>query len=1056
VAARVGGEVTDALDETADARAGRGHVQLTAGSHLGKYRLDRVLGEGGMGVVWAAHDPDLERAVAIKVLRYAEAAQELRQRLLREARAMAKLKHPNVLTVYEVGTVGDRDYIAMELVEGMSLDAWLELGPTPDEKWAAVIAAGRGLAAAHEAGVVHRDFKPHNVLRSRGGRVLVTDFGLARGILAEGESAALAAEVVRLDIEVTPFDETALPVSRPVAKPASIPGADTPRRNDPVLDSPMTQTGALIGTPAYMAPEQYQGALPDPRTDQFAFCVTAWQALTGERPFRGGTLEEMRKSVGSGVAHVEAKFPRGVRAALARGLDPDAAKRWPSMDDLLDALERTTKTPARRRLMWTYGLAAAIVMVGLVLRFATGGSDSAKTGCDDPERQFAEAWSPELRNALAKKTEETNVARIADQLDRYGERWVESYAKACRARPAKQTRQRLACLEGLRDHTAAITTVMTDVDAHVLDAFEPRDAMPPVASCETASPLAPPRVPKDQPRRGKILKLIGKSFALRSVVDAQQLGIAIDELLAEAKPLRWEPLAALVLVAGGRQYIRSGHPAFARGAYERALGSLPKDAELRDVRIEGTAYLGLLETSLGELETPRAPVPPGIKDPTAKVTLHRELTARITKATNAAGGDPLLLGSRAMLAAIAYAQAAQWNRYPSGYDEALQLIAEARKQFESIGDVQRSAYVAALEAEVYLMRGDDRALDDALFAARRGQDALAAAKLPELRQLDRVRATVAFARRDFDEAYKMAREEQTSELFEAGSVVEGRVVGEGASTAVVVAWPGELVGTPRTVASGRMMPAQIVRVDSDGTFKIDAAASWAIVAETQDARSRVRLVGKGPLTIELEPTATVSGRVQGRNWFGVKVFARYQIGEQRLTLEAPINKDGTFDLRGLPPGPRVYGTTGKAGTGERTIIAGANPKAISWTYGQAIEAIVRTEKHDSSARIWVMRGEHKLKTRKELDALLETAADVAESDLDPVGANNTDAGREVYHPGDLHAVITGSATGAYTVCVTVRVSGPFACKSISVEQTVTIEYPDGRHGAGVTPILFEL
>jgi serine/threonine protein kinase len=1055
VAAWLGGEVSDPLDETADARGGRSApVALSGGSHLGKYRLDRVLGEGGMGVVWKAHDPDLERAVAIKVLRYAEAAQELRQRLLREARAMAKLKHPNVLTVYEVGTVGDRDYIAMELVDGMSLDAWLDLEPTADEKWAAVIAAGRGLAAAHEAGVVHRDFKPHNVLRSRGGRVLVTDFGLARGILAETESAALAAEVVRLDMAVTPFGDTAVPVSRPSVKPAAIPG--TPRRNDPVLDSPMTQTGALIGTPAYMAPEQYAGAAPDPRTDQFAFCVTAWQALTGNRPFHGTSLEEMRKSVSRGAAHLDVKLPRGVRSVLVRGLDPDPAKRWPSMDDLLDALEKQAKAPQRRQLMWAYALAAVILIGALVLKFATGDSDSAKTGCDDPERQFAEAWSPELRSALAKKTEEGNVTRIAEQLDRYGERWVESYAKACRGRPAKLARQRIACLEGLRDHAAAITTVLTDVDAHVLDAFEPRDAVPPVASCETASPLAPPRVPADQPRRGKILKVIGRSFALRSIVDAQQLGAAIDELLAEAKALGWAPLASHVLVAGGRQYIRSGHPAFARGAYERAIGGLPKDAELRDVRVEGTAYLGLLETSLGELEAPRAEAPPGIKDPTAKVTLHKELTARITKATNAAGGDPLLVGSRAMLAAIAYAQAAQWNRYPSGYEESLQLIAEARKQFDSIGDVQRSAYAAALEAEVYLMRGDDRALDDALFAARRGQDALAAAKLPELRQFDRVRQTVAFARRDFDEAYKIGRDRDAVDVFEAGNKVEGRVVGEGAATAIVVAWPGELVGTPRTVASARMMPAQVVRVDSDGTFKLDAGAEWAIIAETQDARSRVRLVGKSPLTIELEPTTTISGRLQGRNWFGVKVFARYQIGEQRLTLEAPINKDGTFDLRGLPPGARVYGTTGTAGTGERTILAGTNPKAISWSYGQALEPIVRTEKHDSTAHAWVLRGEHKLKTRKELDALLASATDVAESDLGPIGANNTDAGREIYHPGDQHAVITGNATGVYTVCVTVRVGGPFACKTVSVEQTVTIEYPDGRHGAGVTPILFEL
>ena len=140
--------MSDELDQTADARPGAdqrtNRSALEAGGAIGKYRLDRVLGEGGMGVVWAAHDPDLERAVAIKVLRYAQAATQLRQRLLREARAMAKLKHANVLTVYEVGTVEDRDYIAMELVDGATLDTWFGHA-TYDERWSAVLAAGRGL-----------------------------------------------------------------------------------------------------------------------------------------------------------------------------------------------------------------------------------------------------------------------------------------------------------------------------------------------------------------------------------------------------------------------------------------------------------------------------------------------------------------------------------------------------------------------------------------------------------------------------------------------------------------------------------------------------------------------------------------------------------------------------------------------------------------------------------------------------------------------------------------------------------------------------------------------
>src|SRR5690242_1088029 len=184
--------------------------KMVAGAPLGGYQLLYVLGEGGMGVVWSAHDPDLDRTLAIKVLKRSDAAPALRKRLLREARAMARLKHPNVLTVYEVGTEGDRDYIAMELVEGGSLDDWLSSRPPFDSILDAVIAAGRGVAAAHAAGLVHRDFKPHNVLRSRQGRILVTDFGLARGLgddLASGATTpAPVGPAAALDttLEVSP------------------------------------------------------------------------------------------------------------------------------------------------------------------------------------------------------------------------------------------------------------------------------------------------------------------------------------------------------------------------------------------------------------------------------------------------------------------------------------------------------------------------------------------------------------------------------------------------------------------------------------------------------------------------------------------------------------------------------------------------------------------------------------------------------------------------------------------------------------------------------------
>src|SRR6476646_6451327 len=219
-----------------------------------------------MGVVHAAFDPDLERRVALKVLRSEPGAgDEARQRLLREARAMARLMHPNVVTVHEVGTASGRDYVAMELVDGASLAEWLRHKPRSRHEIVQVfLAAGRGLAAAHDAGLVHRDFKPHNVLRSGGGRICVTDFGLARGVDATGleTTAKLTAG------------------AQQSSTPSSLSG--------------LTATGSVLGTPAYMAPEQWSGGSVGPPADQFAFCVALWEALAGERPFRGSTLEQLK------------------------------------------------------------------------------------------------------------------------------------------------------------------------------------------------------------------------------------------------------------------------------------------------------------------------------------------------------------------------------------------------------------------------------------------------------------------------------------------------------------------------------------------------------------------------------------------------------------------------------------------------------------------------------------------------------------------------------------------------------------------------------------------
>jgi serine/threonine protein kinase len=276
--------------------------------HLGRFVLRGTLGCGGMGTVLEAYDAALDRKLALKVLhptlddRYA-------LRLVREAQALAKLSHPNVVHVYEVGEVEGRTFIAMELLHGRTLREWQEQ-ERPD--WRACVEAylqaGQGLAAAHAAGLVHRDFKPGNCIIDADGRVRVLDFGLVR------------------ELEGAADDE---------------PGT-TARGREP-LGETLTRTGVVLGTMAYMPIEQLDGKPVDARGDQFSFCVSLYEALYGERPFAGETLDLLAETLTSGTvrpAPAGTRVPKKLRSVLLRGLSADPGGRWPSMAALLRELRQ--------------------------------------------------------------------------------------------------------------------------------------------------------------------------------------------------------------------------------------------------------------------------------------------------------------------------------------------------------------------------------------------------------------------------------------------------------------------------------------------------------------------------------------------------------------------------------------------------------------------------------------------------------------------------------------------------------------------------------------------
>ncbi|HTM20411.1 MAG TPA: serine/threonine-protein kinase, partial [Kofleriaceae bacterium] len=271
---------------------------LAAGTTVGRFTIRGLLGIGGMGAVYRARDPQLGRDVALKLLRPDRAAAgETHDRLLREAQAAARLSHPHVVAIYEAGSHGDQIYLAMELVDGRTLRAWQA---EPGRNWRAIVAAyagaGRGLAAAHRAGLVHRDFKPDNVLVGADGRARITDFGLAAA------------------------DEQAVPDTSGTA----------------AIESPLLSAdGALIGTPAYMAPEQLAHRAAGPAADQFGFCVSLYEALFGVRPFAGDDVAQLRRRIGDGPAPPPAgsPVPARVRALLQRGLaaEPSALSSGDSM-----------------------------------------------------------------------------------------------------------------------------------------------------------------------------------------------------------------------------------------------------------------------------------------------------------------------------------------------------------------------------------------------------------------------------------------------------------------------------------------------------------------------------------------------------------------------------------------------------------------------------------------------------------------------------------------------------------------------------------------------------
>jgi eukaryotic-like serine/threonine-protein kinase len=488
--------------------------ELHPGARIGRYQILGALGRGGMGEVYAAYHPDLDRRIAVKVVQGSGgSADERRGRLLREARAIARLSHPNVITVHDAGTFGDRVFIAMELVDGWTIEQWLRAEP---RSWQQVldvfVAAGRGLAAAHAAGVVHRDFKPQNVMIAKDGAVRVTDFGLAR--LQEED------------------------------------GRDRPTAHDDestVSLGPITKTGALVGTPAYMSPEQTRREAIDARSDQFSFCVALYEALFGKRPaIPGADATAIASGASSPLA--PGSVPGWLRSIVARGAAVDREQRYRSMVVLIAALERG-RTRVRRRLSVVAAAVALLVVSAGSWRIARGN----RFVCAVPDEHLASAWSTNeadarrqsIHHAFAasgRATAETSWERVSKVFDQYVTAWRAMYMQTCEAthvrgeQSAEVLDLRMSCLNDHLDQVRALTAALaTGTDNAVSHAVAAAQDLTPVSRCADVALLrsAVP-LPRDEKTLREVKRLRRAVAELQALVDIGAFG----ELLRRSAAIR--------------------------------------------------------------------------------------------------------------------------------------------------------------------------------------------------------------------------------------------------------------------------------------------------------------------------------------------------------------------------------------------------------------------------------------------------------------------------------------------------------------------------------------
>jgi tetratricopeptide (TPR) repeat protein/predicted Ser/Thr protein kinase len=513
---------------------------------LGRYVVLERLGTGGMGAVYLAYDPELDRRVAIKVLRADRArsdrAEINRLRLQQEAKTLARLNHPNIVRVFDVGMVDERMFIAMELLEGESLRRWWKAASrSVDEILAVFVAAADGLAAAHDAGIVHRDFKPDNVVVCGDGRTVVLDFGIARGTeIDSGVPEALG------------DGETPSPAGRPLTNP-----------------------GRAMGTPAYMAPEQHLGGVVDGRSDQYSWCIALWEALGGARPFGGRVTTLLQKKVTAAfdLPADTSALPEWLLPVLRRGLSPRAESRYASMKAICEALTAARPRRRGRRALRV----AAVIGLGTVGVFAVARADTGDP-CPSGERRLDAVWSRARGDTIGRHFEDSGVAYapgtwalVRPRIEAYAQRWAHHWGSSCAAAQQgdRASERTMACLDAQLEVLGARLDVLGAATPETIENSSRMVAdLPAPQRCE--APVSEPALDEvDIATREQVTEVRGELAAVEALELAGRYDDGLERgsaALEHAMRIGYAPALAEALFLVGRM--------------DKALGRYPEAARV--------------------------------------------------------------------------------------------------------------------------------------------------------------------------------------------------------------------------------------------------------------------------------------------------------------------------------------------------------------------------------------------------------------------------------------------------------------------------------------------